>query len=414
MSKIFDTDNWREIGATLSRNKTRTFLTAFGIFWGTAMLALLLGGAGGLRGLLMRNFAGLSTNLGVMWTQNTTVSFRGFNKGSSWLMTEGDLQALRQQAPQIEYISGLIPASGTITRKDKSREAQIMGANADYFKIQLPNLISGRVFNESDFFNAEKVGVIGRDLASHLFGNEDPVGQFVNAGGVYVKVIGVVSQLSEASIGGSLNDMLTVPSTTLRRAWGLGDKVYFTPFTLKPGHTLSEVKPIIKRVICARHPISPDDEHCIGYMDVAEQFQQVEGLFLAVSLLALFVGAGTLLAGIIGVGNIMWIIVKERTTEIGIRRAIGARPSDIIMMILSEGMVLTAVAGIAGISFATIILALAEKMLTDPVKGGAGFNLPFGTAMAILVTFMTLGSLAGLIPSIKAMKIKPIEAINDK
>lgn len=414
MNRIFDTDNWREIGATLSRNKTRTFLTAFGIFWGTAMLAMLLGGAGGLRGMMMRNFAGVSTNMSAMFPQPTSISYRGFNKGSSWNMTERDIALIRSKIPEIEYCTGLVQTSGTTTYKDKTSSALISGASADFFKMQIPVLHSGRVYNESDFYGGKKVAVIGSNVASQLFGSEDPIGKYINAGGVYVQVIGVVSQRGEGSIGGRLDESVMIPATTLRRAWGLGDAVGFTVMTLRSGHRLSEVKDKIQSAICANHPISPDDKEAIGYMDIAEMFEQVEQVFLAISLLALFVGGGTLIAGIIGVGNIMWIIVKERTQEIGIRRAIGATPRDIIVQILSEGLVLTSVAGLAGISFATLVLGTVNHALYSPELGNAGFAMTFGTAVTILLTFMALGTLAGFIPAIKAMKIKPIEAINDK
>lgn len=414
MSRLFDTDNWREIGATLSRNKTRTFLTAFGIFWGTAMLALLLGGASGLKGLLMRNFAGMSTNMVAMFSQPTSISYKGFNKGSSWSLTDRDINAFRSRIPEIEYISGIVSVSGNTTYKDKSKSASIVGSNADYFNICIPILHSGRLISERDFLRGEKVAVIGKNLAANLFGSEDPVGKYINAGGAYVQIIGVISQKGEASIGAQLDESLVMPFTTLRRIWGLGDEVYFIAATLHPGHRLAEIKPTVSRIISTTHPISPDDDQAIAFMDISEMFEQVEGVFLAVSLLAFFVGAGTLIAGIIGVGNIMWIIVKERTTEIGIRRAIGARPSSIIFMILSEGIVLTAIAGLAGISFATIILGVVDHLMDDPVKGAPGFEMSFTLSIAILLIFMILGSLAGLIPSIKAMKIKPIEAINDK
>lgn len=412
MSRIFDTDNWREIGATLSRNKTRTFLTAFGIFWGTAMLTLLIGGAGGLKGLLVRNFAGVSTNIAVMWAEPVSKSYRGFNKGSSWTVTERDINLIRTKAKEIEYCTGIVNTWGTITNKDKTFSGSIMGFHPDYFRMQIPILISGRLFNEADFYSGKKVAVIGTNVASQLFGAENPVGQYINAGGVYVQVVGVVQQRSDASIGGTMDESVLLPATSMRRAWGMGDQVHYTVFTLKKGHHLSEVKDAILSAVCSNHPIAPDDDSALGYMDIAEHFEMLEQLFLAVSLLALFVGAGTLIAGIIGVGNIMWIIVRERTHEIGIRRAIGAKPRDIIIQILSESMVLTTIAGVAGICFAIILLAGAEFLFSG--NRGITFQLSFSQAIAILVTFLVLGTAAGLIPSIKAMRIKPIEALSQK
>ena len=376
MNRLTDTDNWREIGATLARNKTRTFLTAFGIFWGTAMLALLLGGAGGLRGMLMRNFAGFSTNMAAIFPETTSMSYRGFNKGSEWTLYERDLDRIRARAPEaIEYMTGLVFVSTKVTYRDKSRTASGFGSRPDYFLMQKPLLRAGRLLNETDYAQGAKVAVIGEKLAAALFGGEDPVGKYINACGMYVQVVGVVGQRSEFSIGGRMDDNVMLPATTLRRGMGLGDKAWFAVFTLRPGHRLDELKPMLRRVICSSHPISPDDTKAIGFMDMASEFEKVEAVFMAVSLLALFVGAGTLIAGVIGVGNIMWIIVRERTREIGIRRAIGARPSDIIFQILSEGVALTLVAGLAGVTFATLVLAGADYLTYDPALGHAGFQM---------------------------------------
>lgn len=414
MNNIFDLDNWREIGATLARNKTRTFLTGFGIFWGTAMLAMLLGGADGLRGVISRNFAGFSTNMVFMWAEPTTVSYKGFNKGTQWTMNDRDISLLRRNVPHIDASSGLLNMMGSVSYMDKSKSMSLMGVESEYFDVMTVVLYSGRLLNASDDHNLQKVALIGRDMASELFGSESPLGKYVTVNGVSLQIVGVVGQKGQASVGGRIDQSLIMPFSTMRRAYNFGDRVWFFIFTIEPGHRLDEIRDDIYRTMRSGHIISPEDKNAIGFGDVAEQFQMIEGLFLAIALLAGFVGAGTLIAGIIGVGNIMWIIVKERTQEIGIRRAIGATPADIIMQILSEGTVLTIVAGLAGITFATVILAIAEKITYDPLNGGAGFELTFWRAVSIMIIFSVLGVLAGLIPAMKAMRIRPIEAINDK
>lgn len=414
MNRIFDIDNWREIGATLGRNKTRTALTAFGIFWGTAMLAILLGGAGGLRGILSRQFDGFSTNMAFLWAQPRTVSYQGYNKGSEWSMDDRDIALIRHNIPEINASSGLLNQSVTATYKDKSKVVGLQGVESQFFDIQIPILVEGRLLNEIDDRTDAKVALIGRDVASEWFGNESPVGKYVTVGGVSVQIVGVVAQKGEASLGGRMDQNIIMPFSTMRRAYNYGDKVWFFAFTVKPGHRVDDIKPAVGRIMSANHTISPDDNAAVGFHDISEQFEMVESLFLVITLLAGFVGAGILVAGVVGVGNIMWIIVKERTQEMGIRRAIGAHPSDIVMQVLSEGSVLTTVAGLAGITFATLVLAIAAKLTADPVHGPAGFELSFTTAIAIMLTFIILGSAAGLIPAIKAVKIKPIEAINDK
>ena len=412
---LFDIDNWREIGATLARNKTRTFLTAFGIFWGTAMLAMLWGGASGLKGMLLRNFDGLATNMGVIESGRTSLPYKGFNKGMKIKINQNDLDAISKRIDHIDASSGIIMRSVTVAYNATSKtDVFCRGVEPDYFKIQLPVLYSGRLINEADARERKKVVNIGRNVASEMFGNEDPLGKFISINGVFFQVIGVVGQSGEFSIGDKFDNSLAIPENVMRSAFALGNDIDFMMFTVESGFDPDDVKPSIMRVFQSNHPIHPDDETAIRMMNVAEQFRMIDNVFMGVSLLALFVGAGTLLAGIIGVGNIMWIIVKERTQEIGIRRAIGAKPRDIIIQILSEGIVLTAIAGTAGIAFATCVLSIVEHFTYNPDTGSAHFMLRFDHAVWIMIVFIVLGTAAGLIPSIKAMKIKPIEAMRDK
>ncbi|MDE6264064.1 MAG: ABC transporter permease [Paramuribaculum sp.] len=411
---VFDIENWREIGATLARNKTRTFLTAFGIFWGTAMLSLLWGGAGGLKGMLMRNFNGVETNLGAIFPSRTTMPYKGFNKGLRWSLNENDLADIRRMTPGIELSSGVSTLYTNLAYGTKGKNLSVSGVDPDFFAIQKPIIIKGRQLNETDEFENRKVVVIGKSVADEIFGNEECLGKFVNIGNVFFQVVGVVAQANEANIGSRLDESAVIPGSTMRRALNLRNNWGFFIFTAKRGIDPDELKPYIIRSIRNNHPIHPDDEPAIRMMNMAEAFRMVDNLFLGVSLLALFVGAGTLIAGIIGVGNIMWIIVKERTQEIGIRRAIGAKPRDIIVQILSEGMVLTAIAGIAGICFATLVLTIVDHATYDEWLGSAHFQLQFSHAITIMAVFLVLGTIAGLIPAVKAMRIKPVEAMRDK
>lgn len=414
-NSFFDIDNWREIGATLARNKTRTFLTAFGIFWGTAMLAMLWGGAAGLKGMLLRNFDGFATNMAIIFPSRTSISYKGFNKGMRIRLNQTDLEAIRERVPHLEAVSGMIQNNVNAAYNTKSKSALFcQGVENGFFDIQIPVVYKGRVFNDSDVQSMRKVALIGKNIAEELFGEEDPLGKFMSINGIYFQVVGVVGQTGEVSIGQKLDDSVILPEKVMRSAFAMGTNIDFIMFMVDPLYDPADIQPYIMRIIRANHPIHPDDEDAIRMMNVAEQFRMLDNLFIGVSLLALFVGAGTLIAGIIGVGNIMWIIVKERTQEIGIRRAIGAKPRDIIVQVLSEGIVLTAVAGISGIVFATLVLLVVDKATFDPVTGSAHFILRFAHAVWIMIIFLILGSIAGLIPSIKAMKIKPIEAMRDK
>lgn len=412
-TSIFDIDNWTEIGATLARNKTRTFLTAFGIFWGVAMLAMLWGGAIGLKDMLMRNFDGFATNTAVLFPGRTTMSYKGFNKGTQYDLVQADADGIRNTIPEVVAQTSVYNIGVTASYGKNSTSTTIMGVDADYPEIMLPVIYSGRFINASDSQQERKVCVIGKKVADEIFGYESPIGKYVKVSGIYFYVVGVAGQTSEVQIGSKIDEAILIPSTTMRRSFNLGDDIGGLMMKVKDGVSPTSLKPRIARILRRNHPIHPDDDNAIGFWDISQQFEMVDSLFLGIMVLALFVGVGSLLAGIIGIGNIMWVIVKERTQEIGIRRAIGAKPLDIITQILSEGVVLTFVAGIAGICFATIVLFIAQKLTANEVST-PHFQLYFSQAVTIMVTFMILGTAAGLIPALKTMKIKPIEAMNDK
>ena len=413
-TSLFDPENWREIGATLARNKTRTFLTAFGIFWGTFMLALLYGGASGFQGMMARNFAGFATNMGGFGANTRSISYKGFNKGSYWNMDLEDIDIIRKVSPALEHISPMVGSRGNAVYGTRSKFGSIMGVNEEYFKIQEPILVAGRYLNSSDLAHRRKVVVVGKNLAADLFGNEDPIGKEVSISGIFYRVIGVAAQKSDASIGGRLDDMFIMPLTTVQVSRNSGNRVDWVVFTAKPGNKPEDVMEKVYRVMSNRHYLHPSDKDAVWAFNVSDMFDMINGLFMGIRILAVFVGLGSLLAGIIGVGNIMWIIVRERTQEFGIRRAIGARPADITVQVLSESIVLTLVAGIAGVCFAVLILGIVDKATFDAILGSAGFQISFTAAVSVVFIFFVLGTLAGTVPALKAMKIKPIEAMRDK
>ena len=411
---VFDIENWREIGATLSQNPTRTFMTAFGIFWGTAILSLLLGGADGLKHFMNRNFEGFATNTAALFPGHTTKSYRGFNKGQTVNFNLTDLAYIRRAIPDIIHSSPVNFNHSDALYGSRKSSCSISGVEASYSNIFEPTYEAGRFINESDVASSRKVCVIGRQVAEELFGLPDSaVGHDIRINDIYYKVVGVVSQSSEVNIGSDMNETVYIPSSTMRLSYNTGDKVDIIMLNYRDGARPADYEQLIRHIISSNHPIAPDDTGAFYYFNISEMFEMVDNVFLGISLLAIFVGAGTLLSGVIGVGNIMWIIVRERTHEIGIRRALGAKPRDIIIQILSESMVLTTLAGLAGIVFAAAILGGAE-LLSGMGGRPLEFQLSFAQASGVLVTFMVLGTAAGIIPALKAMRIKPIEALNDK
>lgn len=412
---IFDIENWKEIGATLANNKTRTFLTGFGIFWGTAMLAILLGGARGAKDLLMRNFDGFATNSGILFAKQTTIPYKGNGKDRAWSIDLTDVERLKANCPDLQTVTEMYSNYGVSSRHGRySYSGNVSGVAPQYADVMLPAIYSGRFVNDADISLERKVAIVGKKVANELYpGDPSPIGETIDINGIAYTVVGICGQTNEIQMNGRLDESILLPSSTFRRAFKRGDKVDVVMMVARNGAKIAKLKPLIRRTMYTRHTISPDDEAALEIFDISEQFEMVDNLFTGVSLLALFIGLSTLLAGIIGIGNIMWVIVKERTQEIGIRRAIGAKPSDIIVQILSEGMMLTAVAGIAGICFAALALGITQSLTANEISTPQ-FQMNLYQALVIMTTFAVLGTLAGLIPATKAMKIKPVEAINDK
>lgn len=417
---VFDIDNWKEITATLARNKTRTFLTAFGIFWGTAMLALLMGGGKGLRGLMESNFTGFASNSAVLMVNRTTMPYKGYKKGLRWYMTTTDIDNLRRAIPELSAVSPMVSRSSTVSWGTRSKTGtSIQGVEPNFMDVMNPVMRKGRFINEKDIAQDSKVCVLGVNLANNLFGSDEPLGKFIKTDNVYYRVIGVVKQRSDMSIGGSVDDSMFIPVSTARRTYNLGNIVGYVTIVAKDNVKISDLKPKILRVFRASHPIHPEDESALRIMDLSEMFEMIGKVFSGLDILILFVGLSSLIAGIIGVGNIMWIIVKERTKEFGIRRALGAKPRMVMEQILSESAILTLIAGTAGICFAVLLLAGATNIVHTmnpdvPQLQLVDFQLSFGLAVGIAITFLVLGMAAGTVPALKAMRIKPIEAMNDK
>lgn len=401
----------------MARNKTRTFLTGFGIFWGVAMLALLTGGAEGGSDLLRRNFAGFATNSGGIVPRPTTMPYAGYQKGRTWQLDMSDVVLMREAFPELEAVIPTYTRGGSSFKAGKnSYSGQLVGAVPEYTSMQTPKFYAGRFINKADEQAERRVAVIGSKVAASLFSDvEGAVGKTIEVDGGAYNVVGVVGDNSEIHLNGSLDESVLIPASTFRRANGYGSKVDFIMMVGKPRTELSDIIPRMRRMLLRRHSIDPSDENAVWAINIAENFKQVDKLFIGIDMLALFIGIATLLAGVIGIGNIMWVIVKERTKEIGIRRAIGARPADIIVQVLSEGAILTLVSGVAGICFAAAVLAVLQSV-NNPADAvmEARFQMSVAKAFGILVLFMALGILAGLIPSIKAMKIKPVEALNTK
>lgn len=412
-----DLDTYKEILDTITRNKSRSLLTGFGVFWGVFMLIALMGGGQGLKEMLQNNFTGFATNTAIIWAQNTTKPYKGFNKGRSWQMEEKDLDRLRHQMPELDVITPLLfGGNKSVVFGDKKFSGSTQGVNPDYALVSAPQMFYGRYINEMDVRQQRKVCVIGKQIYKNLFpGGGDPCGKSVRVDSTYYMVIGVDYRSGNGiNFGGRADETITLPQSVLRSAYNRGKAVDIIATTGKPGVVMSSIAQRMRETVARAHSIDPTDEKGIMVFNTEVLFQMLDNLFKGVNFLIWLVGIGTLLAGAIGVSNIMMVTVKERTTEIGIRRAIGATPKMILSQIISESILLTLVAGMSGILFGVAILQMLEMANTTDGILTAHFQVDFWTAISSAILICILGGLAGLAPAWRAMSIKPVDAMRDE
>ena len=406
-----DRDSFKEILDTLLRNKSRTLLTGFGIFWGLFMLLAMLGGGQGLKSLLSSNFEGFATNTVVLVENYTTKPWKGLKEGRYWYLSLKDVDRLRMMMPELDVVTPVVSSWGQTAMYDKnSANCSLKGVKADYKYIETPKLLYGRYLNETDVLQERKVCIIGKRIYETLFpAGGDPCGKYIQVGPVYYQIVGVDVSAGDLQINGRASESVSIPLTVAQKIFNRGTNVDLICLTGNPGVNMSSLSTRTRSIIAREHLFDPDDEQALIQVNAEQLFAMVDNLFRGLNFLILLVGLGTLLAGAIGVSNIMMVTVRERTTEIGIRRAIGATPRDILGQIMLESMTLTLVAGMFGIVVSVLALAGA-----DALKPDAGFQIRFWTAVGALLLMAVLGVLAGLAPAMRAMSVKPVDAMRDE
>ena len=418
---MFDRDRWYEIYSTLRSNKLRTFMTAFGVFWGILMLIIMMGSGNGLRNSVFDGFQDFATNSAFMWTRQTTIPYKGLPRGRNWLFSNADMKALKEGIPEIGHLAPrLQPWSGNgennVVRGIKTANYSIFGDYPAYFRIDPVTMLAGREINDIDINEKRKVAVIGNQVKAELFNeDEDPIGQYIRIRGVYFQVVGVFEPRNKnISFGGDKEKTIFIPFTSLQIAYNMGDQVHFIAVTAKDNVPVSVVEKKVMSLLADRNKVAPEDEQAFGHFNLEEEFRQMNGLFTGINVLIWIVGIGTLFAGVVGVSNIMLIVVKERTKEIGIQRSIGATPWKIIGQILMESVSLTALSGMIGLVIGVAILELINYQMVNSGSEGEMFKNPevdFSIAVTALIVLILSGLFAGFIPAKKAVSIKPVEAL---
>jgi len=419
---MFNRDKWNEIIEALSANPFRTIITAFGVFWGIFILIILLSSSQGLENAIMRQLAGLSTNTIFMWTQNTSKPYKGHPQGRHYNFRNSDVEAIKQNVNGLLYVSprnqlGGFGGANNVVRGTRTGAYNVYGDFPEIIQQQPLNILQGRFINYGDIENNRKVIVIGEGIIREMYDpDEEVLGSYLKIKGVNFMVIGVYKNKGTAMGNGEERQKeMFVPFTTYQQAFNYGDTVGWMSITAKDNVPITDVKENIFALLRNRHNIDPTDERAIGHFDLYKEFKRINGLFSVLKIVSYIVGIFILGSGVIGITNIMLIVVKERTQEIGIRRALGATPWNIRTQILTESVVLSLIAGMTGIIFSGFILWIVNVLLENApntedimfVNPSVNLTVVF-TALLILVL---AGLLAGFIPAQTAVKTKPIDAL---
>lgn len=416
---MFDIDKWYEIYLTIKKHKLRTLLTAFGVFWGIFMLILLLGAGKGLENGVMQDFD-IAKNTVFMWTRQTSMPYMGFQPGRFVQLDNADVEAIRRQVPEAAVVSPRLPVNGgeAVERGNKSAAFSVMGDGQDFLQVKPLVIERGRFINKKDIDDRRKIAIIGQRVREVLFEpGEDPIGAYITIRDVPFKVAGVFS--SQVKGEGAMEDRQTifVPFTTAQIAFNMPNRVGWLALIPRADIAAVEVEEKVKALVARRHHVSPLDKSALGSANIEREFQEINNIFIGMRGFSWLVAIGTIISGMVGVGNIMMIIVKERTREIGIRKSVGARPWSIISMILMESLVLTSVAGYFGLLLGVLAIEGVDYLLITFQLEGEFFAHPevdFQAAMSAVIVLLIAGAVAGLIPGAHAARIHPVVALRDE
>ncbi len=420
MRYIFERDTWQEIYGAIRKNKMRTIITVVGVTWGVFLFVFLLGMAKGLDNSFKSQFNDFATNSMFLWGQQTSIPNNGFKRGRGIQLTLDDVESLKSQVSDIEYV---VPRNvtgrwgtppGQFVRGSKSGAFSVFGDYPSVDKVSKKKIFEGgRFINEEDIKYERKVCVIGEDIYKQFYDQgEKAVGDFVKINGIYFKVIGVYKASRTGAEG---DDSIFLPFTTFQTIFNQGRNISWMVITAKPDKNIVKTEAIIKKTLKRLHNVHPDDEQAFGSFNLGEQVAKVNGFLTGMKLITYIVGIATLIAGVIAIGNVLLITVKERTREIGVRRALGATPSEVRGQIMLESIMLTFIAGLIGFIFGTLLLwginMLVKSNEDAPIVNPTVDLLAVAGALASIVV---LGTLIGLIPAQKAVSVKPIEALREE
>jgi putative ABC transport system permease protein len=414
MKFLFDSDTWQEIYGSIRKNKVRTSITIIGVLWGIFLLVVLLGAARGMENGFNKLFGNFATNSVFVWTQATDTPFKGFQEGRRFNLTMNDIDVLKSEySDEIKLLAPRNQTNNLVVHNFKSGDFKVSGDYPVLDQIQKKQLLYGRFLNENDILSTAKVTVISEDMYKQLFDiGLNPIGVYIKINSINYKVIGVYKPSNTIDLDG---DCAYIPFTTYKKVYNTANKVDWMMITANEGTNIEQMEKDILLTLKGLHKVHPDDERAFGSVNLGERIGKVTGFLTGMQFLTWFVGIATLIAGVFAIGNILLITVKERTQEIGIRRALGATPKSIRQQIILESVFLTTIAGMLGIILGGFVLFLIDYQVSgnpDIPLINPTVNIPI--IMIAFATLVVLGTLIGLIPAHMATLVRPIEALREE
>jgi len=415
---MFSKDRWKEILEVLSNNVMRTIATAFGVGWGIFILIILLAAGKGLENGIRQDFNGVATNTMFMWTETTSMAYEGLPEGRNFNFKLEDVELLKQNVPELRIVSPRnsirMEEGDNVIRGTETGRYRVFGDYPEIIEQRPIYIAHGRFYNYNDINEKRKVVVVGDGIRKDLYEDDEEIlGTYLKISGVNFMVVGTYKEKTSNGGGQNSEREIYMPFTTFSQAFNRADNVGWMAITAKDGSSISELSEKVINTVKQSRKVHPDDERAIGYFDLYEQFNRVESLFGALRFVAYFVGILVLISGIIGVSNIMLIVIKERTKEIGIRRALGENPWSIRLQILMESIFLTIISGMIGIIFGALSIYGINSLLDSigPVDMFLNPSVSLGVVVSALVILIVSGLLAGFIPANSAIRVRPIEAL---
>tara|TARA_B100000524_G_scaffold156509_1_gene79335 strand:- start:377 stop:1615 length:1239 start_codon:yes stop_codon:yes gene_type:complete len=408
---LFDIDTWQELKESLTKNKLRTVITMIGVWWGILLLIGLLGSAKGIENKFSVQFGDYATNSVFIWGQSTSMAFKGYQEGRFPRLKFSHLEKIKNQVRGIKFLLPRNARDAQVVRGVQYASFTMSGDFPLLDQIQKKNLIAGRFINQSDINETKKVAVISDDVFKQLFdADEEAIGDFIKINEISYKVVGVFEQ-GDFDFGGQLH----IPFTTFQKVYNQGDNIGWITVTGEDGFDIRQLEKDVKLVLKNLNYVHPEDNRAFGSFNLGELFERFEGFLMGMQFLTWFVGIATLIAGVFAIGNILLITVKERTKEIGIRRAIGATPFEIKRQIVIESIFLTIIAGIFGIiSGGWILIAMDYAFGSGPDSVLINASVPIIVVFIAVIILVVFGTLIGLIPANRATSIKPIDALREE